>query len=890
MVLKKPSELFGKNKNDFDKIKDTVSAEKIETVSEAFSAFKTNLNHVQSISDFSDTVENFKENIDRVESISKEISEVKEDIRGLISKEDLNEAMVAHLLFVEESIKKIEGRIKSVNGDTIDRIKEDFTNLSQTVENFVDVDIPNYKKLVSESEIRLDTRFTSFKGLVEEDLDGIREDVNREVNSALADVETVNENIVLDLKRDLKRTTKDVNETVSNLVNEEFPKYKKLFAETELKTEQRVSAYDEVIEKLTLMVKEFTENEIPKYSNLLVETKIKSEKEVKELEENVLEQVQSLTDRIETLSSDVVDKTSDIDSLVEEKVKELQSTIEDSKQQIGDISNIYMTLYRDFKDREIHENRKLEEYQQEIDKFSKKFSVFEEFIEEDVRELQNVLEDNTNKYYDSLKTEVDGFKENLTSQIKDFELNIVVNEEHIKKQNANIEGIRDEVKDVIERLKIDSLEQKNQSLLRKVDYIETVLKEFNEKSLLTEDNPTLPGDAKTNNSADPLTPLDQNFVTLDQLQNHYKLFINRIQQQIATIGGGGAGFIKDLDDVTFDQTTGTNKLLIYDGAKWVGIASTAIQGTSNAIAGVGIQSGSIRVGTGFTDIKFVGSGVSSVTGSGTTISIDIPGTNIKRQTNTSSGITTNFTITGGYKTGFIDVFLNGVKQRSGTDFTATSGTTVIMTPFVNDGDVLEFQVYEALSVSNNATRDQIQGYYGYTTDFYTVGVANTTQEIGAGTTTMIHPQVASDGINQHLPTIMTGLGTNPYVGTAATIGTGQTEFSLAGLGSGASCIVRTALGFNPDDDNTNLDVQLTFTTNTATQGTGLTNFSIKKEQALIMNEGADQQYISENLFSFFVGATLEGTAYSNAGTFRIEVIPSGDGELEVLAVTVNVVA
>ena len=131
MPLKKPSEFFGKNKNDFDEIKDNFSAEKIETVSEAFSAFKTNLNHIQSISDFSVTVENFKQNVDRVESISKEISEVKEDIQGLIGKEDLDEAMVAHLLFVEESIKKIEGRIKSINGDTIDKIKEDFTNLSQ---------------------------------------------------------------------------------------------------------------------------------------------------------------------------------------------------------------------------------------------------------------------------------------------------------------------------------------------------------------------------------------------------------------------------------------------------------------------------------------------------------------------------------------------------------------------------------------------------------------------------------------------------------------------------------------------------------------------------------------------------------------------------------------
>ncbi len=46
------------------------------------------------------------------------------------------------------------------------------------------------------------------------------------------------------------------------------------------------------------------------------------------------------------------------------------------------------------------------------------------------------------------------------------------------------------------------------------------------------------------------------------------------------MGGGGAGFIKDLDDVEFDGTEGNNKLLIYDQSrsKWVGIASTALTG------------------------------------------------------------------------------------------------------------------------------------------------------------------------------------------------------------------------------------------------------------------------------------------------------------------------
>lgn len=38
---------------------------------------------------------------------------------------------------------------------------------------------------------------------------------------------------------------------------------------------------------------------------------------------------------------------------------------------------------------------------------------------------------------------------------------------------------------------------------------------------------------------DPLTPLDQKFATLEDLDKHYKLFLSRIQQQLSTLGGGG---------------------------------------------------------------------------------------------------------------------------------------------------------------------------------------------------------------------------------------------------------------------------------------------------------------------------------------------------------------
>jgi hypothetical protein len=73
-------------------------------------------------------------------------------------------------------------------------------------------------------------------------------------------------------------------------------------------------------------------------------------------------------------------------------------------------------------------------------------------------------------------------------------------------------------------------------------------------------------------SVDPLIPLDQNFATLDDLQNHYKLFINRIQQQLATIGGGGETRLEFLDDIDRDTAKINNKFLKYDAllGKWVG--------------------------------------------------------------------------------------------------------------------------------------------------------------------------------------------------------------------------------------------------------------------------------------------------------------------------------
>ena len=586
MALKKPSDFFGNNKKTpLDEVKEeyiAASPKKIEQVSEAFDAFKSNLNHIQSLSDFTSTFDSFKENLEKVENVSSEIITIKDEIKSLIKQEDLDSAMMAQLLFVKESISKIESKISSINGKTVDQIKEDFKGLSNSVEGFLSIDVPKYKKLISESEVRIDDRFGQFRDKVEENLDTIKDDVNKEVTTALSEVEKLNTDVISEVKEDFRKNTKEVK----NLVEEELPKYRKFFTETELKTEETIKnaidSYKETIENLNAKVKVFTETEIPKYNNLLIETKLKSEEEVKQLEEEVLSKVNSLSEKIDFISGDVTEKTA-------EKIEELQTVIDEYKEEIDSISKTYSNLYKDFKKREISDNEKLESYSNEIEKYNKRFNFLEETVTEDLREIQSVLINSNETYHAALKTEVGKFRNNISEQMKGLQMDLVVNEQHIKKQNDNIETVKEEVQEVLKRLQLDTLEEKNKELVEKIAYLEETISEINEKKLLTEDNPTLPGDPSTNNSKDPLTPLDQKFATLDDLQNHYRTFINRIQQQIATIGGGGAGFIKDLDDVTFNESTGENQLLIYNGSKWVGIASTALGsgGSSGSVGAAG---------------------------------------------------------------------------------------------------------------------------------------------------------------------------------------------------------------------------------------------------------------------------------------------------------------
>jgi hypothetical protein len=76
---------------------------------------------------------------------------------------------------------------------------------------------------------------------------------------------------------------------------------------------------------------------------------------------------------------------------------------------------------------------------------------------------------------------------------------------------------------------------------------------------------------------------------------------------------------------------------------------------------------------------------------------------IASQTFEPTGIQTDFTFAAGYTVGHLDVYFNGARLIYANDYTATNGSTVGLTSYANNGDVLELVAYKAFNVGNVET-------------------------------------------------------------------------------------------------------------------------------------------------------------------------------------------
>lgn len=74
----------------------------------------------------------------------------------------------------------------------------------------------------------------------------------------------------------------------------------------------------------------------------------------------------------------------------------------------------------------------------------------------------------------------------------------------------------------------------------------------------------------------------------------------------------------------------------------------------------------------------------------------------ERYVYTATAAQTTFAVT--YDVGFVDVYMNGVKLVSGTDFTATDGVSVVLASGAASGDIIDIVAYGAFEVANTYTQ------------------------------------------------------------------------------------------------------------------------------------------------------------------------------------------
>ena len=62
---------------------------------------------------------------------------------------------------------------------------------------------------------------------------------------------------------------------------------------------------------------------------------------------------------------------------------------------------------------------------------------------------------------------------------------------------------------------------------------------------------------------------------------------------------------------------------------------------------------------------------------------------------------------------YVDVYQNGVLLKPGTDYTSTSGTSVVLVTGASLNDVVEIVVYDAFSIANSYTKSESDTRYPF---------------------------------------------------------------------------------------------------------------------------------------------------------------------------------
>ena len=173
----------------------------------------------------------------------------------------------------------------------------------------------------------------------------------------------------------------------------------------------------------------------------------------------------------------------------------------------------------------------------------------------------------------------------------------------------------------------------------------------------------------------------------------------------------------------------------------------------------------------------------------------------------------------------------------------------------------------------------VQGHYALLSNFYFTG--------GLATETVI----PVEDTNEWLDLVMTidSEGTFDYrpdnminaqpIGHSGTGALGDPIcFKLEGLTLSSSANLRSVFSFDPDEDNSRLEIRLLFTRHSGT--TPSTQFAIE-ESSILMETGADEEYAATPNTQFFIGDTIDTNGPGDAGQVQVQIKVDTPGTLSV---------
>lgn len=237
-------------------------------------------------------------------------------------------------------------------------------------------------------------------------------------------------------------------------------------------------------------------------------------------------------------------------------IRQFKESVSDIGEVVDNLIHTELPKYRkQVAGSELRIEKKLDTF---TETFDSNFSILENQLAEKMEFCLQRIEDILGELrYDEQIAEHSKVLDELKESTSKLSSDVEVVERYISNHHSDVIDLREELLRKIELLPIEDL-------AGRINQVAESYNKISEEITLAEGLLNEP--PETDNS-DPLTPLDQNFVTLDQLNAHYKLFLARIQQQLSTVGGGGETQLKYLDDIVGISTNASaydGKFLKYD--------------------------------------------------------------------------------------------------------------------------------------------------------------------------------------------------------------------------------------------------------------------------------------------------------------------------------------